>query len=44
MKTRQDNDMTDHTGVVYAENNNELSSSIKSGADCDENQIRQLCD
>nr|CAN75003.1 hypothetical protein VITISV_014929 [Vitis vinifera] len=37
MKTRQDNDMSDRTSVVYAKNNNELSSSIRSGADFDKN-------
>ena len=36
-KTRQDNDMIDHTWVVYAENETKLSWSIGSGADCDEN-------
>ena len=37
MKTRQDNNMTDYTGVVYVENGNELSWSIISGANYDEN-------
>ena len=44
MKTRQDNIMTNQTSVVYAENDNELSWSIGSGADYDENQIGQLHD
>ena len=38
-KTKQDNDMTDHTSVVYIENDTEMSWPIGSGADCDENQI-----
>ena len=37
MKTRQDNEMTDHIGAVYAENDNELSLPIRLGADYDEN-------
>ena len=36
-KTRQDNNMTNSTGVVYAENDTELSWPIWSGANCDEN-------
>ena len=39
MKTRQNNDMTYHTGGVYAENGNELSWQIRSSANYDENQI-----
>ena len=38
MKTRQDNDVTDHRGVFYFENI-ELSWSIRPGAVYDENQI-----
>ena len=38
-KTKQDNDMTDYTSVVYIENDTEMSWPIGSGADCDENQI-----
>lgn len=37
-KTKQDNDVTDHTSAVYAENKFELSLPIKSGAVCHENQ------
>ena len=43
-KTRQDNDVMDCTCVIYAENDNELSWPIKSGAYYDENQIGQLHD
>lgn len=38
IKTRQDNNMTDHTGVVYTENKTELLLPIRSKAVCDENQ------
>ena len=31
--------MIDHIGAVYIKNDNELSLSIRSGADYDENQI-----
>ena len=34
MKTRQDNDVTHRIGEIYAENDNELSLSIKSVAVC----------
>ena len=34
-KTRQDNDVIDRIGVVYAENDIELSWPIESGANCD---------
>ena len=44
MKTRHDNDLTDHTGAVYIENNTKLSWSIESSVVCDENQIGQLRD
>ena len=44
MKTRQDNDVTNCTGMVYAENEIELSWPIRSNIDCDENHIGQLCD
>ena len=36
MKTRQDNDVTDHIGEVYIENDTELSWTIESGVNCDE--------
>ena len=39
MKTIQDNDMTNHTGVVYSENNIELSWPIILGTVFDEKQI-----
>ena len=39
MKTREDNDVTVITSAVYVENNIELSWSIKSGVDFDQNQI-----
>ena len=37
MKTREDNDLTDCLGVFYDENDIELSWSIGSGVDYDEN-------
>ena len=37
MKTKQDNDVTDHTDVVYVKNDNEPSWLIKSGVVYDEN-------
>ena len=40
-KTIQDNDVTNHASAIYAENNTELSWSIGSGTDCDENQLGQ---
>ena len=43
-KIRHENDMIDHTGAIYAKNNTKLSWPIRSGANCDENQIRQLHD
>ena len=42
IKTRKYNNMIDCTGAVYDENETELSWPIKSGDDCDENQIGQL--
>lgn len=41
MKTRQDNDMTEHIGVVYTKNDIELSWAIGLSVLCDENQKRQ---
>lgn len=43
-KTKEDNDMIDHIGVVYVENDDKLPWSIWSSVDCNQNQIRQLCD
>ena len=40
-KTRQNNDMTDRTGAVYAENDVELSRPIRSSAMWDKNQTGQ---
>ena len=37
MKFGQDNDVTDHTGGIYVENDSELSWPISSGVDYDEN-------
>ena len=37
MKTRQDNTVVDRWGAIYAKNDTELSCSIKSGANYDEN-------
>ena len=42
MKTRQDNDMINHIGAIYAKNDIELSWPNGSSVDCDENYIRQL--
>ena len=39
MKTRQDKDMINHTGVVYVENDTKLSWLIRSIVDCTENKI-----
>ena len=43
-KTRQDNDVIDHTDVVYIENETELSWLIGLGTIYDENQIAQWRD
>ena len=37
-ETRQDNDVTDRTGLVYVETEIELSVPIWVGVVCDENQ------
>ena len=42
MITREDNDVFNYIGTVYANNDTELSWSIGSGVDYDENQRRQL--
>ena len=44
MKTRLDNYMTDHIGLVYAKNDIELSRPIGLGAVCDNNQTGQWRD
>ena len=36
-KTRHENDLTDHTSVIYIENDTNLSWLIRSGANYDEN-------
>lgn len=43
-KTKEDNNLIDYTGVVYAENDIELSWPIELGVDYDENHIEQLCE
>ena len=43
-KTRQDNNVIDHTDVVYIENETELSWLIGLGTIYDENQIAQWRD
>ena len=43
-KTKQDNDVINHTTTAYDKNDIELSWSIASSGDYDENQIGQLCD
>ena len=37
MKTKQDNDMTDHVGAIYAKNDNEQSWLIRLSVACNEN-------
>ena len=44
MKTKQDNDLIDHTGMIYAKNYIELLGPIWSGAICDKKKIGQQCD
>ena len=39
MKTRQDNDVTNHLDAVYIENKIELPCMIELGTICDYNQI-----
>ena len=41
MKTRQDNDVTDHIGLLYAKIESELSGPISPGVVYDENQKEQ---
>ena len=42
--TKEDKDMTDRIGVVYAENDTKLLWLIRSSANCDKNEIGQLYD
>ena len=44
MKTRQDNDVTNCTGVVYAKNEIEFLWSIRLSVMCDKNQTGQQRD
>ena len=44
MTTRQDNDMTDHIGVIYAKNDTKLSWPIGPSVDSDDNQKGQQHD
>ena len=44
IKARQDNDVTDHTGVIYAKNEIELSWSIEQDAVYHEKQTRKQSD
>ena len=44
MITREDNDVSNHTGVVYTDNDAKLSWPIRSSVNYDENQIGQLRD
>ena len=44
MKTRQDNNMINRTGVVYSKNNTKLLWPIGLSANYDEHQIRKLRD
>ena len=40
-KTKQDNDMTNHIGLVHTKIKMELSGPIQQDTICDENQTRQ---
>ena len=40
-KTKQDNNVTDHIGLVYTKNNTELLGPIGPGTVYDENNTRQ---
>ena len=44
MKTRQDNDMIDHTCMIYVKNDNEISYRMGSSAICDKNKSGQRRD
>lgn len=44
MKTRQANNVTDRTNLIYAENKTNLPCPIKSSVMCDENHIGQRRD
>lgn len=44
IKIRYDNNVSDHTGTIYVENESKLSWPIGSGAINDKNQTRQLGD
>ena len=41
MKMRQDKNVIDHTGAIYAENETELSWLIRNGVDYDEDETGQ---
>ena len=43
-KPWEDNDMNDHTNVVYVENKTELQCLIELGMVCDKNKTGQRCD
>ena len=43
-KTKEDNDVIDHIGVVYIKNDIELSWPIGLSVICDENYTGQRCD
>ena len=43
MKTKKGNGVTNHTSVVYDENDTELSWSIESRVNYDKNKIGQRC-
>lgn len=44
IKTNQDNDVTDHIGVIYTENEIKLLWPIGSDVDYSKNKIKQLSD
>lgn len=44
MEMTQDNDVIDYTGLIYVENDSELSRPIRLSTVHDENHTRQQCD
>ena len=43
-KTKEDNDVTNHTGAVYVENDTKISWLIELGVNSYDKKIGQLCD
>ena len=44
IKTKQDNDVTDHIGMPYVESESEVLWLIRLGTVCDKNQTGKWCD